>query len=303
MKTSVRRWQGHSGIILSSVNSSDVIDCTVCGFRHIVPIPSLKDMEGQYEEDFYSNEKPGYIEKREQDSEWWNLHYNRMYDFLERNVTKGRILSIGCGPGFFLQYGKKRGWHTLGVEPGRGAVEYLRRKGIDVIQGFFEEVDLSEYERFDVIHAAEVLEHVARPELLVRCAYDNLRDNGIICLVVANEYNRLQTLLTEKMGLKPWWVVPKEHINYFDIESASRLLRNNGFEVIHKEVTFPMELFLLMGQHYVGNSEVGRRCHAMRKELELNLWREGMGGFLERLYRFFMEEGMGRELIIYGRKS
>ncbi len=298
-------WNGHGGPVIDSVKGFDVIECNACYFKHIVPIPTLEELDEQYKKEFYSTKKPAYIEKILEDSEWWNFHHNRIYDFLEKNIAgnERRVLSVGCGPAFFLQAGRKRGWAPVGIEPGERAVEYAREQGIDVHGGFFEEVDVSRYGRFDVVHSAHVLEHLPSPQRLIGYAYDNLKEDGIICIVAANEYNKLQNLLKEKMGLDPWWVVPDEHINYFNMESAARLLTKNGFEIIHMEVTFPMELFVVMGQNYVGDSVVGGRCHAMRKGLELNLSGGGLDGLLERLYGFFREEGIGREFIIYGRRS
>ena len=301
----VKSWQGHSGFILDSVRGFDVIACETCGFKHIVPIPSLNDIEKKYRDDFYSVEKINYIDKRLGDLEWWNLHYDRIYQFLEGNVigAKRKILSIGCGPGFFLQRGVKRGWDVVGIEPGREAVRYAKSRGINVIEGFFEEVDISSYAPFDVIHVAEVLEHLTSPQRLISYIYNNLRKGGIVCIVAANDYNRLQILLKERFGFKPWWVVPEEHINYFDLESASALLEREGFKIVHKEVTFPMELFLLMGENYVGNESVGRKVHAMRKNLEMNLLDGEMNDFIKRLYDFFMENRIGREFIVYGERE
>jgi 2-polyprenyl-3-methyl-5-hydroxy-6-metoxy-1,4-benzoquinol methylase len=299
----IKKWQKHTGPILDSVKGFDVIECETCGFKHIVPIPTLEDLKEQYSEKFYS-EKPNYIKNRLKDSDWWNFLYNKIYDSLETNIAgKGSILSIGCGPGFFLQAGKKRGWDALGIEPGRPAVEYARSMGINVIEGFFEEVDVSGYGLFDVIHAAEMIEHLPSPLALINYAYHNLKDDGIICIVAANEYNKLQKAIRKKLDVSPWWVVPNEHINYFNIESAASLLAKAGFKIIHKEVTFPIELFLFMGQNYIKNSELGRKCHTMRKQMEIDLSETGLGDFLEKLYGFFMEEGVGREFIILGRKS
>lgn len=51
---------------------------------------------------------------------------------------------------------------------------------------------------------------------------------------------------------------PPEHINYFNFESITRLLERNGFSIIEITSTFPLELFLLMGDNYIGNNEIGK---------------------------------------------
>jgi len=57
-----------------------------------------------------------------------------------------------------------------------------------------------------------------------------------------------------------------------------------------------MELFLLMGENYVGNKEVGNRCHEKRMRFELNLPDDVRRRFYLNLASF----GLGRECIIYG---
>lgn len=293
----------HYGAVIDSKEGFDVIECETCGFKHIIPIPTPEELNKFYKEDFYSIKKPIYIKNRFEDVEWWNLHYNDIYDFLEKNVgSNPKILDIGCGPGFFCLCGKKRGWDTLGIEPGEKAVEYAKSTGIEVIKGFFEEVDVSQYGPFDVVYIGEVLEHMPSPENLLKYVYKNLREGGIICVVAANDYNPLQDLLRNNLHFEPWFV-SEEHINYFNIKSATKLLEKCSFTILHKEVTFPMELFLLMGQNYVGDAKLGRKCHLMRKQLELNLCAGEMTNILRGLYNFFMENDVGREFIIFGKKS
>ena len=67
---SSRQWQQHSGTLLDRVNEFDVIDCTSCGYKHVVPIPTQDELEHVYREDYYSNEKPLYLEEHQEDLEW-----------------------------------------------------------------------------------------------------------------------------------------------------------------------------------------------------------------------------------------
>ena len=73
-------------------------------------------------------------------------------------------------------------------------------------------------------------------------------------------------------------------------------------DVVLREATFPIDLFLLMGEHYVGDDKLGRRCHARRKTLELNLVAGGRNDLKRRLYRLLAELGIGREVVMYGVK-
>jgi hypothetical protein len=96
-------------------------------------------------------------------------------------------------------------------------------------------------------------------------------------------------------------VAPPHHINYFDFDSLTRLLTASGFEVVVREATFPIDIFLLMGDDYVGNDELGRQSHARRKAFELTLAAAGLGGLRRALYRELAKLDLGREVLIVAR--
>jgi len=81
-------WCGHEGLVAASANGFEVIDCKQCGFKHCVPIPTPEELEQAYAQDYYTQEKPLYIERYTEDLDWWNSVYERRYDFLERNFPK-----------------------------------------------------------------------------------------------------------------------------------------------------------------------------------------------------------------------
>ena len=56
-------WQDHQGLILATANGFKVIDCLNHGFKHIVPIPTTEELTEAYKHDYYSAEKPLYIQR------------------------------------------------------------------------------------------------------------------------------------------------------------------------------------------------------------------------------------------------
>ena len=80
------------------------------------------------------------------------------------------ILDIGSGSGFFLKRAKERGWIAHGIEPNVIASNYSRKIGVPVVNDFFQNVDIKNMQKYDVINLVAVLEHVDNPiELLKRC--------------------------------------------------------------------------------------------------------------------------------------
>lgn len=301
----IKKWQNHTGPILDSVKGFDVIECDTCGFKHIIPIPTAEEMEEAYREEYYSIEKPLYLERTKEDLDWWNITYSDRYDTFEEYLSPDhrRILDIGSGPGAFLLHGKQRGWQTLGIEPSRQAADHSRKLGLEIVEDFLTEETANKLGEFDVVHMSEVLEHIPDPKGMLQLVWHLLTPGGLICVVVPNDYNPFQHALRTACGYDPWWVAPPHHINYFDFDSLNRLLEFAGFEVLIREATFPIDMFLLMGENYVGNDTLGRECHNKRKTFESNLNKSGLSRVKKQLYQNFAHFGIGREAVLFGKRS
>ena len=61
-----------------------------------------------------------------------------------------------------------------------------------------------------------------------------------------------------------------------------------------------MEFFLLSGDNYVGNNELGRKCHFKRKTFEMNMYKYGKEQ-LNMIYKALADVGIGREFVVIGR--
>ncbi len=302
--TAVNQWLDHKGTVVDSVNDFDVIECEACGFKHIVPIPTPQELEAVYRQDYYSHVIPQHVDERREDLDWWNLVFDDHYDLFEKVLSpeRRRILDVGSGPGYFLLKGKQRGWATLGIEPSVLALAHSRDLGLEIIEGFLNEELVPRLGQFDVVHMHEVLEHIPDPAEMLDWVNRLLKPGGILCVIVPNDYNPLQQALRAGCGYSPWWLAPPHHVNYFDFTSLAGLMDKMGFEVIHKTATFPMELFLLMGDNYVGNDQLGRAMHEKRKSLEMNLERAGYEALWGKVYTALAEIKIGREVVMYARK-
>ncbi|MEI7995827.1 MAG: class I SAM-dependent methyltransferase [Methylococcaceae bacterium] len=208
--STIKQWQNHEGIVVSSVNGFDVIDCQLCGFKHIIAIPTEEELEQAYRHNYYTQEKPLYIERYREDLVWWNMVYTRRYEILEQHLSTGqrRMLDIGSGPGFFLLNGQKRGWQVKGIEPSIQAAEHSSELGLDVENVFFSEQTAPILGMFDAINMGEVLEHIPNPTALLKLVHRQLNHNGMVCIIVPNDFNPFQIVLRDHLGFNPWWVAP-----------------------------------------------------------------------------------------------
>jgi len=281
-----------------------VIACAVCDFNHIIPIPTVDELTEVYRDEYYTQEKPLYLEQYQEDLDWWNLVYRERFETFEALLpaSRRRILDVGSGPGYFLLNGKERGWDTLGMEPSARAAAHSRSLGLNIENDLLAPNTAAKLGLFDVVNMGVVLEHVPDPEELLRLTYDCLEPGGLLCVIVPNDYNPIQQTLVKVSQYEPWWVSPPHHINYFGFDSLGRLFERVGFEEVLRESTFPIDMFLLMGDKYVGNDDVGRACHAKRKQLETKLIEAGLGDLKRSLYKKFAELELGREIVMIGKK-
>ena len=72
---------------------------------------------------------------------------------------------------------------------------------------------------------------------------------------------------------------------------------------IDRVASFPIEMFLLMGEDYVGHPEVGRACHERRMAFERALIDASRIDELARLYRALAAAGLGRTCGILARRD
>ena len=300
----IRKWNEHAGEVVDARGGFEVIACVHCGFRHVVPLPTEAELRDIYAHDYYVEDKPMYVEEATEDRPWWHLAYTRRYATLESFLDGrvGRLLDVGSGPGYFLHTGGDRGWSVVGIEPSTRAWEHSTSLGLQVHNRPFDATVRDALGVFDVVHLSEVLEHLRDPAEAVRLARDMLVPGGVLCVAVPNDYNPLQRAARDVVGLEPWWVAPPHHLNYFDFDSLEALVRNCGLQVLRRETSFPMELFLLMGDVYIGDAVLGRSCHGRRKSLEMRLAEAGLYDLWMEWLEAAAERGLGRHAIVYARR-
>ena len=280
------------------------------------PLPLKDEMARFYETDYYDLIRKGgrACELRRltaggqeavKERKW--LHetlYSDIVHVLQLHSSKMRLLDIGCGSGEFLMYAKKNGFDAIGVEPSLEAASEANANGLEVHCSNFEEFLLSQEndpnaDLFDAIIMLNVLEHIPDPVRLLLSARGLLKHNGLICIRVPNDFSEIQIAAQKKLKKDEWWVAAPDHINYFSFTSLNWFLQGAGFDVIHSQGDFPMELFLLMDEDYVGNPDIGNTCHEKRVSYELSVGRE----LRRNIYQALGGVGVGRNCLDFGRKK
>jgi 2-polyprenyl-3-methyl-5-hydroxy-6-metoxy-1,4-benzoquinol methylase len=203
-------------------------ECPGCGLVQLVPTPTPETLRALYEEEsYFGGEGSGYSQYESQEEEYlatFREDVRRIGEF----VPTGRILEVGCGYGYFLKAALDAGYDAYGVDLSPTAVKFAEERYPGrVFCGFVEEVPEIQGEKYDVIFASHLIEHVTDPAAFLRTARELLNPGGLVVMVTPN----IKSLLSRVSGSR--WVSFKipEHVSYYDPATITELLRRTEFEV------------------------------------------------------------------------
>ena len=77
----------HRGIVFEELDGFKIIQCELCNFKHAIPLPNNEDLQQIYSEEYYSIEKPLYIQRYIEDKKWWDLTYEQRYSLFESHLA------------------------------------------------------------------------------------------------------------------------------------------------------------------------------------------------------------------------
>lgn len=242
--------------------------CVGCGHVQIQALPAPETLGTIYPENYYS-----YIMEQSVHpfARWAKQRMDRtklrwIVSGLSRPVES--YLDVGCGDGRYLQMmldgGAKRS-QVHGVELDSQAVASARAKGLHVTQSRIEDASDFQAGYFDLVTMFHVIEHVARPDDVVRRLRDLLKVGGILALETPN-FDCLDARLA---GKRFWggYHTPR-HWHVFTAGSLIRLLTDSGFTV--ERVRYQTgHAFLLWTLHHwlkygKGFDSIARWCHPLR---------------------------------------
>jgi SAM-dependent methyltransferase len=155
----------------------------------------------------------------------------------EKSLGKdSKVIEVASNDGYLLQYYQKAGVPVLGIEPASNIAKVAREtRGIDTLNDFFDATIAQRLRdkglRADIIHANNVLAHVADINSFVRGFAILLKDNG--------------TAVIEAPYVKPFLdhcefdTIYHEHLYYYSLTALDHLFRNQGL-IIHSVEHLPV---------------------------------------------------------------
>jgi len=290
-----------------------VVECEVCGYRHLHPLPGDADLESFYREHYHKEKQhiayhaidDAFVAKRLEDLTA-NLDFRGIYEKVETlfsGTVPRTMIDIGGGNNLLSRFFMDRGWEGTVFEPNADAADYLRHFDLPVVESMFGDADRSTQRSYSFINIQFVLEHVLDPLKMLCQSADMLDAGGLIRVCVPNDFSPGQLAWLSATGAEPPWISYPDHINYFDFDSLAQLLARAGLVEVSRDTSFPLEFLLLTGNDYYSDSSLQEKVAPIVSGFE-NAWLKSEQGYrLSTFYEMLAGMGMGRSAVLYARRN
>lgn len=157
-------------------------------------------------------------------------------ELLERiPPTANRVLEIGCAAGRLGEALKARqSTEYVGIEQSPDAARRARTVIDQVIEGDIETIpDELDLGLFDCIVCGDVLEHLRRPDLVLRRLRGWLASGGVLVASIPNvrHHSVVQSLLEGNWTYEPAGLLDQTHLRFFTRKNIAQLFEFAGMEV------------------------------------------------------------------------
>jgi 2-polyprenyl-3-methyl-5-hydroxy-6-metoxy-1,4-benzoquinol methylase len=145
--------------------------------------------------------------------------------------SSSKLLDIGSGTGVFPAKLNQLypEWDCTALEPDKQAVKHLRdRVKLDVIEGCLDESFSGQ--KYGAITFNRVLEHIPNPLDILKCAIDNLEDDGVIYIEVPDAVS-LPIYGNSKMDFG------SAHVLVYDLKTLEVVCEQLGLMIVNMQRT------------------------------------------------------------------
>jgi len=152
-----------------------------------------------------------------------------------------RVLELGPGPGAITHLLKDNGCRVTALELDPDAIEIVAQYcehvySCDLNDPAWRQT-LAGADGFEVIVAADVLEHLYDPWTTLRSLPPLLADDGylVISLPHVGHNAVIACLVAGDLQYQPWGLLDKTHIRFFGIKNIQKLFEDAGFKIVEVE--------------------------------------------------------------------
>jgi 2-polyprenyl-3-methyl-5-hydroxy-6-metoxy-1,4-benzoquinol methylase len=173
--------------------------------------------------------------------------------------SDANVLELGCASGYMSGYMEQiLGCRVTGLEWDEDAVAIAQEQASYVYQVDLDAPDAlvsaRDHAPFDVLYAANILEHLRFPEQVLQNAHALLKDDARIVVVLPNIANwqfRLKLLLG-RFDYVDYGVMDRTHTRLYTVKTGRELLEQNGYSVesLHIAGSFIQNQLMLLQQRF-----------------------------------------------------
>jgi len=145
------------------------------------------------------------------------------------DLSKKKLLDVGCGNGYFLSAAMEHCGQCFGTEfSARLRGFAIEKTGLQIFDRNLAELPERD---FDIITLFDVIEHIADPVAFMRAVSSILRPGGHVLVFTPN----FDSFSIRVMGQHSSIIDPTEHVILFTLPSLEQLGRVLGFQTVFRE--------------------------------------------------------------------
>lgn len=278
---------------------------TKYGYWTYEPKPSPDQLAEHYAKKYYQEGRGSYaVSYSDEEVRYFRLRASlvfRQFSRLYKSHPNASLLDVGCGEGWIMDKFQREGFEVRGIDFSSFAIEKFHPH----LRAFFQEGNIYEMlnryfssgQKYDVVILANVIEHVIDPVELLACLKKLLKSEGMLLIVAPNDFSVLQQeLLSKKCVDSPYWLAYPEHLSYFNKESMTRLIEDQGYSLNAVVAENPIDLNLLNNHsNYIQDKSKGKAVHMLRVRTDNFLASIDEDKLLD-VYNVYGRMGVGRDL-------
>jgi SAM-dependent methyltransferase len=227
------------------------VGCRQCGIIYLDPQPTPEELRKLYSADYFEGDfrcghagsyfAPGTLDA---------VADGRLLDRIQRVVSKGSFLEIGCAGGALLNAARARGFDVTGIEFSDHAAAMARERfRLKVLTGALTEMRLPQ-NSFDVVFMGDVIEHLPDPLATMHELNRIMRPDGLLAIDCPSQTNtlfsRMGFVAYRMLGKNAEVHLPPYHLFEYRPPSIAHLLEESGFSLLQvvQEILSPSEIHL-----------------------------------------------------------
>ena len=211
-----------------------IVKCKQCTLMYANPRVNGADVESieHYDPDYVLANVTKRDKQRLEKEALQVRDYETTRAFLRKYFPqRGKLVEIGSGLGYLIDFFRNDGWDTLGVEPNAGLCRYAQQElKLNVLPSILEDAKMPDAFA-DAALMMHVIEHVPDPTATFSEVFRILRPGGFFVV----ETPRYDTVTFKLLGKRERSLSCDGHIYFFTTQTLAALASKAGFKVVRTD--------------------------------------------------------------------